>query len=153
MGDHKRLGELLVEKGLITDDQLRAALAEQGKTGEFLGTILVKHSIIKEEDFAKTLSEQFQMPYVHLKDTYIHWAFVAQFSSSLILEHKCFPLSSDDWTITFAVINPLDIWALKKAEEESRGLKSKFVVVSESDMREAILRYRQYARGEISKLF
>jgi type IV pilus assembly protein PilB len=150
---HRRLGELLIEKGLVTAEALREALAEQERTGEFLGTILVNHSIIKDEDLAKTLSEQFQMPFVRLKDTYFHWEFVSRFSSSLITEHSCFPLSSDDWSVTFAIINPLDVWALKKAEEESKGLKPKFVVVSGSDMREAVARYRQYARGSINKLF
>ncbi len=150
---HRRLGEMLVEKGLLTSGQLSLVLAEQQSTKEFLGTILVKHSIIKEEDLARALSEQFKMPFVSLKTHYIQWELVKQFSSGLILEHKCFPLSSSELRVTFAIINPLDAWALKMAEEESRGLKPEFVLATESDMQEMIKRYKQYTRSNIGKLF
>ncbi|MGE5197218.1 MAG: hypothetical protein ACM3IL_01775 [Deltaproteobacteria bacterium] len=149
----KRLGQMLMDKGLITSGQLDFALSEQHSSKEFLGTILLKHSIIKEEDLLKALSEQFRIPYVALKDKYIPWNFVGRFSSTLIFEHRCFPVSHDEWSVTFALINPLDLWALKRAEEESKGLKTKFVLVTTRDMDEALLRYRQYMRGNISKLF
>ena len=148
----KRLGQMLLEKKLIIEGQLQAALTEQHETKEFLGTILVNHSIISDQDLVRTLSEQFGIPVVNIKDTYIRWEFVTQFSPALIVEHQCFPLSSDEWSVTFVIVNPLDMWALSRAQEEARGLRAKFALVSQSDMREALRRYREYMRGTIDKL-
>jgi len=149
----KRLGEMLIDKGLITAEQLTSALEEQKKTKEFLGTILLKRKQIAERALLEVLSEQFNIPFVNLDYKYIDWELLKKFSPSLIQEHRCIPLRKDDFSITIATTNPLDPWALKKAEEESRGLKLKLVLVSEGAMEDAIKRYKQYLKGDMSKLF
>jgi len=146
----KKLGEILVDKGIIGAAQLADALEEQKATREFLGAILVKKGYVKERDFLKALSEQFNIPLAGLKDVYIDWDFVKGFSPSLIIQNKCFPLKKDEWSVMIAITNPLDVWALKKAEEEAKGLKANFVLVSQEDMEEIIERYRQFMRGTIS---
>ena len=82
----KFIGEILVEKNLVTEEQLQTALSEQQQTKEFLGTILVRRSFISEEDLLKVLSEQFDMPYRVLKNKYLDLALGKQFSSSLIFD-------------------------------------------------------------------
>jgi len=149
----KKLGEILVEKGLISLQQLEEALEQQARTKEFLGVILIKKGLIKEKELQAALSEQFDIPVVSLKDKYIDWNMVKVFHSSLILDYKCFPLERDDWSVTVAITNPLDIWVIKRAEEETTGLKLKLVLVSTADMNEAIARYQQYIRGDIQKRF
>ena len=151
--DRKQLGKILIEKGLINAEQLNSALKEQEHSGEFLGKILQKKGIISEKNLMGVLCEQFDIPCVSLRDIYVDWALVKQFSPSLILDHQCFPYKKDDWSVTFAVVNPLDLRAISKAEEESGGLKLKLALASESDMLEIAERYRQYMRGSISKLF
>lgn len=146
----KKLGEILMAKGLISSEQLKAALEEQQKTGEFLGKILLKKNQLKEKDLLEALSEEFNIPYMSLKYKYIDWRLAKQFSSTLILDYKCFPIAKDEWSVSIAITNPLDVWALKKAEEEARGLKLKLVLVPEGDMKEIIQRYQQYLRGHIS---
>lgn len=149
----KKLGEILIEKGLITPEQLKDALDEQARTKEFLGKILLDRSQIKEPDLLTALSEQFNIPIISLKYRYIDWGLAKSFSASLILDYKCFPLEKDEWSVTFAITNPLDAWVLKKIEEEARGLKVKLVLVSGRDMTEAIQRYRQYLQRDVSGLF
>ena len=149
----KKLGEILIEKGLITLEQLNNALDEQARTKEFLGKILLDRNQIKEPDLLTTLSEQFNIPIISLKYRYIDWGLVRSFGASLVLDYKCFPLEKDEWSVTFAITNPLDAWALKKIEEEARGLKIRLVLVSRNDIIEVIQRYRQYLNGNISKLF
>ena len=56
------LGELLIAKGLLTQSQLDEALAEQKKTRELLGTILIRKKFVKEDDFLTSLSKQFRIP-------------------------------------------------------------------------------------------
>jgi type IV pilus assembly protein PilB len=147
----KKLGEILMTKGLITSVQLKAALDEQQKTNEFLGKIFLKKNQLKEKDLLEALSEQFNIPYVSLKYKYIDWQLAKQFSLALILDYKCFPIAKDEWSVTVAITNPLDVWAIKKAEEEVRGLKLKLVLVSEGDMKEVIQRYQQYIRSTTLK--
>ncbi|HTZ11319.1 MAG TPA: hypothetical protein VMD04_02925, partial [Candidatus Margulisiibacteriota bacterium] len=64
-----------------------------------------------------------------------------------------FPLQHDAAQLVMAITNPLDLWAIRKAEEEARGLKLKLVLASEVDMQEAILRYKEYLKADINNLF
>jgi type IV pilus assembly protein PilB len=153
-GEHKQIGQILLEKRLINAVQLELALQEQKVSKEFLGAVLIKSGYVKENDLLNALSEQFKMPVVSLKNRYLDWNLVKKFSASLILEYKCFPLEAGEWSLTVAINNPLDVWALKKAEEEApRGLKIKPVLVTQNDMAEAIKRYQEYMRSNMSGLF
>lgn len=142
----ERLGEILVRRGLINNKQLKDTLKEQQRTKEFLGLILIRRDRIKEKDLLEVLSEQFNIPFISIKYKYIDWDFVRKFSPSLILDYKCFPVRKDDWSMTIAITNPLDVWVLKKAEEETRPFKLKLILVSEEDMKGAIRRYKEYMR-------
>jgi len=65
--EHKRrmpLGEYLIEKGIITADELTVALNTNASTRQPLGQILVDSQIITEEQLARVLSEQLDMPYI-----------------------------------------------------------------------------------------
>lgn len=62
-----RLGDLLVEQGLLTEIQLQQALAEQKKSGHKLGRVLVDKNFIKEEQLLELLSRQLQIPYINLR--------------------------------------------------------------------------------------
>ncbi len=148
----KRIGEILLQKGLITTQQLNIALSEQQMSKEFLGTILLKKKMIKELDLLGALSEQFNVPLIlTLKD--LDWNWVKQFSSALILDHKCLPIEKDDWSITFAITNPLDAWAVKKAEEEAKGLKVKLVLICLEEMEMALEKYKKIMKDDISSFF
>jgi hypothetical protein len=61
-----RLGELLLSKGLITEDQLSRALVESRQTGETLGRVLIRHRSVFESELARVLAEQWSIPYVNL---------------------------------------------------------------------------------------
>ena len=89
----KLTGEILVQKGLISPEQLAGALGEQEVTKEFLGVILLRKKWVKEKDLMLALSEHFNMPLVDLKNQYIDWDAVKHFSPSLILDHHYFPFA------------------------------------------------------------
>src|ERR687885_324865 len=61
-----KLGSLLVEKGLLTDEQLSEALVERAQTGELLGETLVRLGFIFEDELARVLAEQVGVPFVNL---------------------------------------------------------------------------------------
>lgn len=147
------LGEILIRKNFITCQQLDNALKEQRLTGKFLGAILFERNYINEPQLLEALSEQFSMPFASIRDKYIDWSLVAKFSSSLIVDHRCFPIEADEDYITFAINNPLDVWLLQEAERQSSPRKTKTVLVSQSEMEECLLRYRKYLRSKMDGIF
>jgi hypothetical protein len=68
----KLLGELMVEKGLITSGQLRDALAEQRRSQEKLGRILVDMGYVSELEMFRAVSEQFGLPFPPRFLTFFH---------------------------------------------------------------------------------
>ena len=67
----KRIGDLLIERGLITEKELEFALETQKKTKEKLGEVLINNKIVTPENIAKTLAVQLEVDYVDLtRSTY-----------------------------------------------------------------------------------
>ena len=139
------LGEMLVGKGLVTEDQLEATIKEQLKNKKFLGQMLIESVLVSEDDLFKTIAEQFDIDFVQLADEEIDWDVSAGFSSSMITEHKCLPLRADDETVVLAITKPLDVWVLDTAEKEAAPHKIKVVLVKESDMDIALKQYHKYS--------
>ena len=62
-----RLGDLLIQQGLLTDEQLKFALDEQKRSGRKLGRIVVESSFVTEEAISQALAKQLRIPFVDLK--------------------------------------------------------------------------------------
>ncbi|MDP2912987.1 MAG: ATPase, T2SS/T4P/T4SS family, partial [Candidatus Omnitrophota bacterium] len=134
------LGQLLIQKGLITIDQLERALREQEKTGELLGTILLKLGFIKEPDLYDILAHQFGAKYVRLKNINIPVSTIEKVPAKIATHYKLVPISVTDKSITVAMSNPLDIHTL---DDLKLLLKKDITAVlsSESEIVEAIKKY------------
>jgi hypothetical protein len=65
--DRPRLGDLLVRKGLIEQEQLERALAESRGTGDLLGRVMIRRGFIFEDELARTLAAQLDLPYVNIR--------------------------------------------------------------------------------------
>ncbi|MBS1144454.1 MAG: type secretion system protein E:ral secretory system protein N-terminal [Proteobacteria bacterium] len=63
-----RLGDLLIQQGLLTDEQLKSALDEQKRTGRKLGRVFVESGYVTEEEISKALAGQLRIPFVDLKN-------------------------------------------------------------------------------------
>jgi type IV pilus assembly protein PilB len=61
----KRIGECLIRAGLISEQDLRLALAEQRRTGERVGTVLVRLNVTTERQLARALAYQLELPYAN----------------------------------------------------------------------------------------
>ena len=64
----KKIGECLIQAGLITEDDLRNALTEHKRTGERLGVVLVRMNLATEKQIAKALAFQLGFPYINLAE-------------------------------------------------------------------------------------
>lgn len=139
----KRLGELLVERRLITREQLDRALAQQQLTKEFLGTTLIRMGLIQPEVLLAMLSEQFQIPRERLLPDRVDWSVAKQFPASLLSDGQCFPIRADAETVTVAIANPLDAWSLSAVEQAARFRSVKPVLVSHAELEAVVQAYRQ----------
>ena len=106
----KRMGELLLETGIITQEILEQALARQKNSGKRLGQILEEMDVVLEEDIAKALGKQFNFPYVKGIARYrFPQQILDLIDAETALAQLIFPLKMDGNTLHLAMSNPLDM--------------------------------------------
>lgn len=149
---NKRIGEIMIEKGYITEAQLHDALMDQKMSDKFLGMILKAKGIVTDQEITEALAQQFNLPVVDLKAEHIDMELARKFSTSLIVDHKCFPLKEDEYNVTVAIINPLNAVAISKLEEEASPRNVNLVLASEPDLNDLIKNYRLYISQSIQRL-
>lgn len=147
-----RIGEILVGMGFITEAQLHDALTEQKLGDKFLGMILVERGVINSRSLAEALARQFGLPLIDLKAQHIDFELARKFSSSLVLDHRCFPVKEDELTYTVAIVNPLDGVALSKLDEEAHPKSVVLGIVPEDELKDVLAGYRQYISQSIQRL-
>lgn len=121
----QKLGQLLVEKGLITEGQLQEALKEQKKDKAFLGAIVAAKGWASEEDVAKVLAEQQDMPFARLGELQMDPALVSHVPLKIAMHFQVVPVHLEGNVLTLAVANPQ---SARLADELSLALEQKYVV-------------------------
>jgi type IV pilus assembly protein PilB len=101
-----RLGEMLVKEGLITREQLAAALQEQQQSGTRLGFALVKLNLVSETDVVRMLARQFRIPAVDISKFEVDPKIAKLIPSELATKHTVLPLKRDGRTLTVAFADP-----------------------------------------------
>jgi type IV pilus assembly protein PilB len=135
-----RLGDILIEKKLITKEQLEAALKEHEKTGEFLGQVLIRMGFMDEAALAGTLSRQMGLPYVNLQEIKIDDSVIRRVPAKFAWHYKIMPVKLEGNVLTVAVSNPFDMWPLDNIET-NLGFRTERVLSSPGDIMQAIKRY------------
>ena len=92
----KRLGEILVQAGVIDEVQLKAALGEQRKWGRPLGQTLVEMRFIDESTLVRLLSTQLNIPAVVLDNVVPTQAALRKLDYEFCATHMCFPFAFED---------------------------------------------------------
>ena len=108
----KRLGEILQDIGLITEDQLQLALGEQKVTRESLGAILVRMGVITSQALCSALATQFGMDVVKLSGEEVSNDVMKKVPPAVARRQKIVPVKMENNTLTVAMANPLDFLAL-----------------------------------------
>ncbi len=137
MAEKKLLGEMLVEEGLITKEQLKDALDSQKKTGHFLGRILVDLGYVDEKDLKRVLSIQSGIEIIDLKNIVIDKKAVEVFPSALAKTYDAVPVKLEKNLLTLAVGDTLSL-NIQDDISFILGYKTKMVLADENDIREAI---------------
>ena len=103
------LGEILVQKGLITNEQLEQALRHQKITGKFLGATLVGLGFLKEAALFPALAEQLKVEYIKLEGLKIDPGILEKVPARIACHYKIMPISIDNNRIKIAVSDPMDV--------------------------------------------
>jgi type IV pilus assembly protein PilB len=133
----KKLGECLIQAGLITEDDLRSALAEHKRTGERLGAVLVRLNLASERQIAKALAYQLGFPYLNLSETPPDASVVTLIPKDVALKRSCVAIRLDKNLLTVAMADPL-LFSLVQDLEFQTGYRIKQVVATRSDILEGI---------------
>ena len=106
-----KLGELLIQKQILSQAQLDLALKEHNRTGELLGKALVRLGFISEAQLLKVLAEQLSIEFIpSLKDTVVPDVIIKAVPAKFVWHYKFMPLALKDNRLKIAISNPLDVW-------------------------------------------
>jgi len=107
-----RLGAVLVETGLLSEENLEAALKIQKETKHRLGEILVDNGLVQESDMVTILSELMGFPYVELSTMLLDPKIPALIKESLARKHVLIPLKIENGRLAVAMSDPLNVYAI-----------------------------------------
>ncbi len=108
----KRIGDILVETGVITPQQLSEALVQQRRTHERLGRILVTQGAASEKQIAQALAAQLDLPLINLSSVRLDPNAVKLIPEVLARKRRVLPLHLDGGQLVIAMADPLDVFAL-----------------------------------------
>jgi type IV pilus assembly protein PilB len=144
----RRLGDLMLESGLISNKQLEEALEIQKTTKKRVGDILVDKGYVSERQLVSVLEYHFHVPYVDLSEVPIQEAAVNLISESLAKRSRLIPYSISDGVLTIAMADPLDLGAVEDVKRTS-GMEVKATIALAKDIQMAIDRH--YGRESAEK--
>jgi type IV pilus assembly protein PilB len=133
----KKIGECLIQAGLISEDDLQVALAEHKKTGERVGAVLVRLNLATEKQITKALAYQLGFPYVSLSDEPPDPAAIVLISKDVALKRVCVAVKLEKNLLTVAMSDPL-LFSLVQDLEFQTGYRIKQVVATRTDILDSI---------------
>lgn len=117
----RRLGDVLIDCNLITQDQLSQALKEQRNSGTRLGEALINLGIVTNDDIIWALGDQLNISYIHLTNQIIDVNLAKSFPEKLIRKHKFIPIFRLGNELTIVMADPLDADSLSVIESLTDG--------------------------------
>ena len=136
----KRLGDILIEENLLTEEQLSQALYEQRRTGKPLAVILISTDVVSEEDIVITLSEQLGIPHLRVESYEIPAEVLAEVPEGIARRYHLIPVAKTGNSLTIAMSDPLNIVAVDDVRMLT-GHEIETVVSLDSEVKKAIERY------------
>ena len=133
----KKIGECLIQAGLITAEDLQIALAEHRRTDERVGTVLVRLNFATEKQITKALAYQLGFPYASLSEEPPDPAAIVLIPKDVALKRVCVAVRLDKNLLTVAMSDPL-LFSLVQDLEFQTGYRIKQVVATRTEILEAI---------------
>lgn len=106
---HAKLGDVLVEIGVVSREDIDAAFEEQRRgRNQRLGEILVDMGLVKEADLAKVLALKFHLPFADLDEYVMNPLALAEVAPELLEKHRVYPVDTSHDALTIAIVDPLE---------------------------------------------
>jgi type IV pilus assembly protein PilB len=134
---NRRLGDLLVAEGLISQEQLLRALADQKGTTDKLGSVLVRLNMISEEQLIGFLSRQYGIPSMTLSQLDVDAEVLRLVPAAIAKKYEVLPVKRVGNTLTLAMADPTNVFALDDIAFMT-NLQVLPVVASQAGIRKAI---------------
>ena len=128
-----RIGDLLIQNGIITEDQLMTALSEQKKTGRKLGAALIDLGYVDEDSLLNLLSRQLEIPFVQLRNYQFNQDLIKKLPESQARRFRALVLDEQQGELLVGMADPMDLMAF---DEISRLVSQPIrqAVVRESEL-------------------
>ncbi|MEX0623473.1 GspE/PulE family protein [Saccharospirillum sp.] len=112
-----RLGDLLVESGLISEGQLGLALQEQKHTGKKIGRVLVDMGLVPENKLLTTLSRHLNIPFIEMRQFQLRQDVMQRLDESVARRFRCLLLADNADGLLLGMADPLDLMAIDEVEK------------------------------------
>ena len=136
----KQLGDILLEDGLITTDQLSVAVDQHQTLGRSLGRVLVDQGILSETQLVAALAQQIGLRFIDLSDFPVDGSALARIPGSVCRQHMAIPIGFEDGRIVVAMADPANVFAADDIRTIS-GYEVLPAVATRADVAAAIDRY------------
>ena len=138
----KQLGDILLEGGHVTPEQLANALEEQRRLGRSLGRVLVDLGLLSEGQLVSALATQIGLRFVDLSDYPVDGSAVMRVPSPVCRRHNALPIGYEDGKLLVAMADPANVFAVDDIRSMT-GMDVKPVVATKADVLAAINRYHR----------
>jgi type IV pilus assembly protein PilB len=142
MNEAKKLGQILLEEGMVTEEQLEKAIAEQAKTSDSLGFALVKLGFITEDVLYHFLAMQFGVKFVDVSVLHIDDEVIKTLTGDVARKYRILPLEKKTGRLIIATANPVDPSLTMNLKYDIPGdMELNFVVTSQTALNDSIEKY------------
>ena len=117
---HVRIASILLDAGVVTGEQIDAALARQLTTGLKIGETLIELGAVTEEDIGWALARQLELPFVDPRPETLDRELLLSFPAGMLQRLDAVPLVRDESSLTVAVSDPLDLDMVRDLEQAGR---------------------------------
>src|SRR5262245_60192694 len=148
----RRIGQILVDMGFITDDQLEVLLDEQRRQpGEKIGKIAEENGLITDEQLAQALGEQLGMQVISLDEFNLSDAMRNEISDTMALMYRVIPVTREENVLTLATSEPQNL----SIQDELRtflGVDIRLLVTTERALNKALERFYDAGGESVERL-
>ena len=138
----KQLGQILLEEGLLTQEQLDRALEQHRNTPKSLGRVLIDLGFIRERDLVKALAQQVGLDFVDLSEYPVEATATTLLPEQLARRYRALPIAEHDGRLLVAMSDPANVYALDDIRSVT-GRDVQPVVATAQDVEQAINKYAQ----------
>lgn len=149
--ENVKIGERLVERGLITKEELERALREQKAKGGFIGQTLIRLGLVREEEILPLLSEQLGIPYLDVEGLTVDPKVLEKVPAKFASHYRLLPVRFEEGVLTVVVTDPLDLQTL----DDIRlllGVEVQAILGGERQILEAIRKHYGLGAGTLDAL-